>query len=101
MADELSVADATTPAAPGTSLATTPAAPARKHDILPLTPNAEAWRAQIDAAREVRARFVRGVWRENVAFRIQKPFAPGSEADAGDDGIDQIAVPADWSRTRA
>jgi hypothetical protein len=60
----------------------------------------EMWRARIEACRKARDPNVTGIWRDNVAFRVQKPFAPDI-TNEDQDSPDQIAVPADWSRTRA
>jgi hypothetical protein len=65
------------------------------------TSSGDTWRPQIEAARKKRDKFVTGVWQTNVAFRVQKPFSQGSDDDADQSGVDQIAVPADWSRTRS
>jgi hypothetical protein len=65
------------------------------------TPRTEQWNAQLDACRKRRERLVKGVWQTNVSFRIQRPFTPSSDEDADVTGSDQIAVPADWSRTRS
>lgn len=62
---------------------------------------AESLKEQVEASRKVRDNLVKTVWQTNVAFRVQKPFAASDVNDDDDVGYDQIAVPADWSRTRA
>lgn len=63
--------------------------------------SAEGWRAQIDACRKRRDKFVKDVWQTNVAFRVQRPFSELQGDEADDAGVDQISVPADWSRSRS
>ncbi|HSS71621.1 MAG TPA: hypothetical protein VLQ46_13340, partial [Casimicrobiaceae bacterium] len=59
------------------------------------------WQAQIDACRKRREKFVTGPWQMNVSMRVQKPYSQAADAEADSQGSDQIAVPADWSRTRS
>lgn len=59
------------------------------------------WQAQIDACRKRREKFVTGPWQMNVSMRVQKPYSQAADAEADTQGADQIAVPADWSRTRS
>ncbi|HEX6276025.1 MAG TPA: hypothetical protein VFZ53_23455 [Polyangiaceae bacterium] len=61
----------------------------------------EGWRAQMDACRRRRDQYVSNQWQTNVAFRVQRPFSQASADDADHMSTDQIAVPADWSRTRS
>jgi len=61
----------------------------------------QGWQAQIDACRKRRERFVTGPWQMNVAMRVQKPYSTAADAEAEAQGTDQIAVPADWARTRS
>jgi hypothetical protein len=63
--------------------------------------SSEGWRAQIEACRKRRERFLTNVWQTNVSFRVQRPFSQASADEADTNGTDQIAVPADWSRTRS
>lgn len=62
--------------------------------------SADAWKSELEECRKKRDKLVTGVWRDNVAFRVQKPFK-ATDDSSDDEGPDQIAVPADWSRSRA
>lgn len=61
----------------------------------------ERWNAELDACRRRRDKFVRGPWQTNVSFRVQKPFSQSSDDDAEGNQVDQVSVPADWSRSRS
>ena len=61
----------------------------------------QGWQAQIDACRKRRERFVTGPWQMNVSMRVQKPYSQAADSEADTQGADQIAVPADWARTRS
>jgi len=51
------------------------------------------WRSEIAASKKLRDTLMAD-WRENVNFRVQKPYGPGEVKE------DRIAVPEDWARTR-
>jgi hypothetical protein len=57
-------------------------------------PSAKGWRKRIDACRTERKKLVDGVWKDNVNYRKGKPFTTDSESD-------RVAVPIDWSFTKA
>jgi hypothetical protein len=61
----------------------------------------KAWKGKIEACRKRRDRFVSDIWQTNVAFRVQRPFSQTTDDAAESTGSDQVAVPADWSRSRA
>ena len=56
--------------------------------------SAKAWKARIHSSREARKKLVEGAWRDNVAYRKLKPFKDDVEQD-------RVAVPIDWSYTKA
>lgn len=51
------------------------------------------WRGRISKSRKARKE-LEEKWKENVAFRVMKPFKEESDQD-------RVATPDDWSRTRA
>lgn len=59
---------------------------------------AAQWRGWIDASVRLRKEHLRD-WKDNVAFRMQKPFGGGAGATDGPEA-DQVAVPEDWARSR-
>jgi hypothetical protein len=77
---------------------TAPAAPATPADG-PYSD--QGWQAQLDACRKRREKFVTGPWQMNVSMRCQKPYSTAADAEAETQGSDQVAVPADWGRTRS
>lgn len=71
-------------------------------DATPVEPTAgpqmsspSQWRQWIEAAKKVRKEYLSD-WKENVAYRVQKPF----KGDPDSAMADRVAVPEDWSRTR-
>lgn len=56
------------------------------------------WREFISAAESRRKDLVAD-WKENVAFRVMRPFSRISAADTQTPG-DRVAVPEDWSRSK-
>ena len=60
-----------------------------------------SWRAQIEASRKKRDHFITNQWQTNVSFRVQRPFSQAGADDAENTSVDQVAVPADWSRSRS
>lgn len=71
------------------------AAPVKdEKDEKPSTGKYGRWKARIEESRTIRKRLADEVWKTNVQYRRGKPFADESE-------IDRVAVPADWSLTKA
>ena len=57
------------------------------------TESAKKWQARIESCRKAR-KALKDEWDTNIAFRLQKPYTDESDED-------RVAVPQDWSRTRA
>lgn len=56
--------------------------------------SSKAWKSRIEACRTKRKKLVDGPWKDSVNYRKMKPFGAESEQD-------RIAVPIDWSFTKA
>jgi hypothetical protein len=81
---------------PSDSAAVTPQ-PDSTTSPAPQTPyDAKYWSECISAAERNRDEYFK-VWKESVAYRVQKPFGGTGDNESTQD---RVAVPEDWSRTK-
>jgi hypothetical protein len=84
-----------TPIAPAVPTAAAPAAaPAQAAPKKPGRSMAKRMKDEIDASRKVRDELVEGPWKDNVQYRIGKPYSKESDEP-------RVSVPVDWSYTKA
>lgn len=57
------------------------------------------WRTYLEAARSRRQQRLE-YWKQNVNYRVQRPFGGDPQATDQSSALDRVAIPEDWSRTK-